>query len=341
MVDGYTAAGTTADWWVDTATPPVAGAAYHRLWVRQTTTAGTGTYVNLGGISSGGGTGQVETYLHEDGSLHLQRFDRFDALETINTPPVLDAGVWHLLEVYVTGLGSADGGARLYVDGAPIEQLGAIDWTGVSFNSTFLSQSWGTASWLGTVDYDDVRMSTAPPASTLSIAVFTAPDAGAAAATSLCLPLIISLRSSSGAAASAPYDLDVALRVDGGPAVVVAPDCSTPVTTVHFDAGDGMAGANLVASAAGSVQLLADHPDFLPAAATVVVPSLGSPLVVGCDCHAGSSGSSPLGVGAFGLALWAATRRGRRALRTFAPRVPGGAAPRQRHGCEPATKSLL
>ncbi|RMG14214.1 MAG: hypothetical protein D6729_14090, partial [Deltaproteobacteria bacterium] len=200
------------------------------------------------------------------GSLALAGFDAAGSYTSVSEGRTLPVGEWHLLEVALTGLRSANGTREAYLDGQPIATAQAgIDWTGFAVDAFSVGLPWSNdRTFIGAVDVDDLRAAARRLPSRLTIQSEQPIVPGA------CTPLTIELVESSAGMPVAPlYDVDVALGADD-PAVgyFADPDCNqTTLTTVTIPQRSTSATVYVRASAGAT--LSATHPDFLGGTATV------------------------------------------------------------------------
>ncbi len=102
----------------------------------------------------------------------------------------LSLGQWHLLEVLVSGAGTADGGRAAWLDGQPLVSSAHLDFSGsrMSVGRLAIGQPYAPdRRWQGTLDFDDLRSGAVPMASLLRL------EAAPAAFVGECVPLTVSL----------------------------------------------------------------------------------------------------------------------------------------------------
>ncbi|QRK08840.1 hypothetical protein JQX13_01310 [Archangium violaceum] len=173
---------------------------------------------------------------------------------------------WYLVEFSAWGLGTNAGEAKLWVDGVEQGVFSGRDWRGTNYlmSRLVVGEPWADAgNFIGSIDFDDVRVSATPMASRLELR-----RPVGAGDSSGCVAVDVSLRSSAtGAPAPAPYTMEVALAVTEG------------AGRFHVDAACGfpVPGALLLAGASeqrvyfrpggtgGKATVKATHPDFLSA----------------------------------------------------------------------------
>lgn len=217
---------------------------------------------------------------------------------------------WYLVEFGVRGLGTTSGEARLWVDG--IEQGTAL--TGRDFRDAanvlervIVGEPWSdTGAFTGSFDFDDVRVSASPMASRLGLQ-----RPVAASESSGCLAVDVSLRASAtGALAPAPYDVEVALAVNGGAGDFHADaDCKDSLVRVVLPTGTSERRVHFrPTDPEATVTVGASNVDFLPASLSVdptgVPPGEGDDDGGGpwtCSSAPGAFGAMPL---LLGLWLW-------------------------------------
>ena len=281
--------GTGVEGWVAWQAPAWSQV-FLRWWMRHGFTA-TGTLETsyLGFRLPDGGFATAGTGMRiPDGELQVGGLDRNK--RDIITPA--DAGLtygrWHLLELAVTGLGSADGGRLLWVDGALALRNIGLDYRTATLQVVSLGENFARPTATTRVlDYDDVRAGPEPHATWLSV---TGP---ATATAGECFEVTVQLSDATGAAAPAPYPLDVSLAG------------ATPCETLRVEEGAASGTGTAAVDTPGSHAIIARHEDLLSAGGFTVEAAWGAPrkLAVGCSCSA--SWAAPLA----SLALLRAARR--------------------------------
>jgi MYXO-CTERM domain-containing protein len=127
-----------------------------------------------------------------------------------------------------------------------------------------MGEPWSdTGPFVGSIDFDDVRVSAAPMASRLELR-----RAEGASASPGCLAVDVGLWSSaSGALAPAPYETEVALTVSAGQGTFHADEaCRAPVLVLVLPTGSSGRRVYFRPGGTGdTATLAASHPDFLPA----------------------------------------------------------------------------
>ena len=255
----------------------------------------------------------------------------FDAtgLYQYDRTPAPDASVWHLYEVAVDRIGNPLGTRALYIDGRLSARRAPLDMTGQSFAGVNLGEYYADErTFMGTLDFDDIRVEGLPQASTLTV---TATPVGS----SPCVPAIIGLVSSDGRPAPAPYDFIATLEATAPAGFHSNADCSAPVTAVSFAAGGTQALAYFAPGVAAQPVLRARFVDFLTTDATyggTVIPDGGAPdagapdagppngapgrldYAVGCGCGASSPSEGVVAVLVTMLFSFCATRPSRSTL---------------------------
>lgn len=89
----------------------------------------------------------------------------------------LTVGQWHVIELIIRGVGTANGEREVWVDGQLGASMTGIEWTGLQMTRLLLGEVYGTRSWVGTLSFDDVAASsmTLPP---VTDGGMNPPDAG-------------------------------------------------------------------------------------------------------------------------------------------------------------------
>ena len=199
---------------------------------------------------------------------------------------------WMLIEVAILGMGTNSGARQLWMNGQLIAQTTPVDWSGASYVGTRLGEPWANdVTFVGQLDFDDVRIGGAPLASTLNW------EAPSSAAAGQCLPATLQLVDSPHhALAPAPYPV-IATLFASQPGVQFFSDvaCTLKTSELSIAKGGSQAAAYLQATSTGTYTLVAQHPDFLTGQAALAVGAGGSPrsLQMGCGCQ-GSAGEGGL-----------------------------------------------
>jgi hypothetical protein len=239
---------------------------YARFWSRRGTTgysAETDDAVILAEVRSGT-AGEANNFasfgLVRRTLFHDARFTGRGTVSSASLTTFDSAGSWALLELYLTGIGTATGTRALYFNGNRV-----LNQTGIGFSGALasfaLSVSASTqASYTATFFYDQLRIATAPLASKL---VLTAPPQSQRG-TGECFPIVAGLIDSvSGAASLAPYRVDVALTGALMGPLHSDPLCAVPQANLPIAAFASSATGYVRPS--GVVTIDAAHPDFLGA----------------------------------------------------------------------------
>lgn len=207
------------------------------------------------------------------------------------------AGVWHLVELAVENVGTQQGRCVLWIDGALAAERTALDWTGGVVDQLDFGQPYSLdRSFTGTTDFDDLRLSRRPNATSLAVEVPWVPQVEG------CLPVKLRLLDAAGTAAPAPYPLDVVVAVEGVEAPLFSDaSCLEPSATARFDTGEIEAVGYLRPLGEGRMVLRAAHPDFLSAAPIEEEVFLAPEAPVGCSS---APFSSSLWLALLGVGTW-------------------------------------
>ncbi len=194
--------------------------------------------------------------------------DRNDVYSSSSPGPGLLDGGWHLVEGVVNGFNGPNATRRFFLNGSSLLTDPNVDFTSAGVVTLRFGKAYnGNESFTGTLDFDDVRVSPLPLASTLTVSV----DASTPLALS-CLPLEVGLKDSeTGAAAPAPYGVDVSV-----PSAQLFSDlaCGTAASTLTIAAGATNAIGSVIFTTTGAMSVRATHPDFIDGTTDVV---LGTP----------------------------------------------------------------
>jgi hypothetical protein len=155
------------------------------------------------------------------------------------------------------------------------------------FQRLMLGNPWANDSQAsGVYDFDDVRLSTTPMATQLTIT----PDPNTVVTN--CIRLSVGLRDVvSEAAAPAPYDVTVALGVTGGSGTFYSDsDCKTATQTAQLPAqSETGVLASFRPSSAGAITLTATSVDFLSGETKLFIsPSQELPRTLSLSCAMGA-----------------------------------------------------
>jgi hypothetical protein len=203
----------------------------------------------------------------------------------LDTPVAIADGAWHLLEGFAWGIGTGDMSAAAYVDGVDAGQLGGLVDLPDAPPRVLLGELWaaagGTGNFVGTVDYDDVRVNDRPLPGRLGLVTSATPRAGDCF--SVTAELLATAPLPDGGPAGpldAPYD--VTAFVDGGSFFRDAFCRQSLVMQTTLGAGTSSGPLFVQAQAAGPLTLTIAQdspPDFLPGTLSVTVapnPDAGS-----------------------------------------------------------------
>ncbi|HZN94189.1 MAG TPA: DNRLRE domain-containing protein, partial [Myxococcales bacterium] len=185
-------------------------------------------------------------------------------------------GTWHLLELVANGVGTTAGVRRTYVDGQINTTATALDWSGLGVDVISAGEPYSTdRRFTATLDFDDLRATTAPQPSRLQVVAPTTIPLAA------CTPVTVSLRESTlGGLADAPYDLSVGLQLRALPGALFSDStCSTPITSTPFAQGTRTVTVYVSAFAVGGGVIAASHPDFLEGSDSFSIVT-GQPLAI-------------------------------------------------------------
>ncbi len=244
---------------------------YARYWVRLVaTTSRAGGEIISGTQSTGpAGCGVVDVVVNaETGTLWVEGCDATGA--STAEPHIsqsLEDG-WHLVETSVLGLGGIDGERSLYVDGLLRSDRKGLNLTGLGAVGFSLGEPWALpATYVGTLQFDDVRASVSPLASRV---VFLTP---ATAQVGVCTLVNLSLRDSVLDAPSAmPWEISASLEVHAVNGTFFEDSgCSVPSSRVIFRAGFASAVRFVRFDGPGTAQLSATSSDFLGPQTTLSV----------------------------------------------------------------------
>lgn len=273
LVDADTNPGAAADTALYDDGAPLFGDFHARTWVRVVSSNGQGAAI-IAQLTNAQATSPslFDVKVRADLGLTIAGFGADAGYGEVIGDAGLTLGAWQLLEFSVTGVGSADGGLLLWLDGTLLLTRHPVDFSGTRMPVGRLAVGEPYAAsrlFLGTIDFDDVRSAGVPLASRLEVRA-----AGDGGFVGECLPLEVQLRASFGDGLAATRE-SVPVRLDAGG------DAELFVDTACAVAGDQV---SMAPDASGvvlsfrpvqpSASVLATTPDFLPGVglATVATP---------------------------------------------------------------------
>jgi hypothetical protein len=262
---------------------------YLRFWMRLTSSNQLGSFY-LGGIGATLPTSGtlISSVSHVFGTgSQLSGFDRSGNWTGVAFTNV-DWGQWHLVDLSARGIGTGAGARTVWVDGVQVGQQAGQDWSADQAVSVSVGELWSDdGRFMGTIDFDDIRLGPTPNASVLDI------DAGSGdAPVGACLPAIVSLKDSNLALAPAPYDVPVLLDVPGAVPVnyFANPACQSSISLVILDAGTSQATVFFATVSPGMGMVEASYVDFISGFA--LLSAVGAPDAGQSDGGQGDAGSS-------------------------------------------------
>lgn len=293
--------------------PPLAGNVYTRFWMRinPITRAGNLHFIH---VLSPGFVRSLAASTAFNGELSLAGSDAAAQDEISQKQGVFLGEEWHLVEAAIEGVGTATGKRKLWLDGALALEQSGVNLSGVTVSELSLGEPYtDNRSFTGSVDFDDVRISTSPPASRLQVALETD-----RVESRTCLPVTLSLRDSSGLAAAAPYAVEVEL--DAGEEGAFASDsaCGDSIVQAVIPALSTEWKGFVWFEQPGISTLRASHGDFLGGSVSPNI-ALGQRRELDLGCGSTEGKALPLGALAF---LIAAARRRSKARNQRGARSP-------------------
>ncbi|MBX7098918.1 MAG: Ig domain-containing protein [Myxococcaceae bacterium] len=240
-------------------TAPMRGNYFVRTWLRLVPVTPTGSFEVLA-IKSPQTDLELLYVSYPSGGLYVGGYTASSQYAGDPTDGGLVSGQWHLVELGLMGIGTANGTRLAWLDGSNIVDAG-IDFRGPVDRVTELAvgQPWADdRGYVGALDFDDTRVSTEPHASTLAVTGPASVEVGS------CTQLTVALRTSDGANAPAPYSVDVQVGAASGEATVHSESsCARPGGGLTLAPGSSSATLWVRARTAGTLTLRAVHPDFL------------------------------------------------------------------------------
>lgn len=182
-------------------------------------------------------------------------------------PPPAGQGEWLLWEFAFTGVGTRTAQRTVWINGSQAATR-TVDLIGITLEGFVLGEGYGDRNFKGAVDFDDIRVSSSPPASTLKVL------APAQAEEAECIQVTVSLHDSAGAAAPAPYDVSVDLVASRGQRALFSDaSCDTSLSAAVLPLGQNTQSFYARLQGADSLALEARHPDFLSGASQIELQS--------------------------------------------------------------------
>ena len=171
---------------------------------------------------------------------------------------VVPLGQWLLVELVATGMGTANGRCRAWVDGVLIADVTGIDWSTVQFRDLSLGPVNTELGNETVYDYDGFGAAAQAMASRLQVSLPVPMAVGQ------CTRFTVGLRSSEGGGVMATEDVPVALATSGPLTLASDPQCAVPVAGAVIPAGvDSVALYCLASQATDAGAVRATHPDLL------------------------------------------------------------------------------
>lgn len=251
-----------------------------RLWFRsaQLTQPGRQVVAQLG-FGSGNTTTGRQQEIVLTGSRLTSDGRTTAGFTTTEAFVTLDGG-WHLLELGWEGVGTSQGTRELFVDGTSAIRFEnqAFGWPqsaqAVAVGGVFVERS-----FVGQLDFDDVRLSTDPPASQFGVV--------GDALVGRCTPLRLELRDSrQGVVELAPTELRLEVALEGADGAVHFGDGCDGGTHGLISAGTrGPWVVSVLANATGPATVVVQSDDLLTSRAPVnVVAEVAPPGFLVCGC---------------------------------------------------------
>ena len=256
---------------------PTNGTLYRRFFWRPTATNGLGSRM-LGTLTSTGlgSKSLAEVIVAGNGALSLGGYDAASAYVTTASTSVAATGVWHLIELLVSGVGTNSGTRKLYLDGTLAAQLGGINWTALTADVMLEGQPYSNnRTFQGTDDFDDLRVSRAAMPSQLVVTAPAMTDGACSAA------ITVEAKDSDGINRQVPEPVTAPLSVAGVSGTFYSDvGCTAGLANVFLGVGVSSATVYFKPSTAGSATLSATNLDYLSGPGTAAVASLATQLAV-------------------------------------------------------------
>lgn len=234
-----------------------------RTWIRMLDPAGQGS---LTVISAPSGSGQAMLSVVVDvpsGAVSLASVGATTPFTEKPTGTSLQVGQWHLIEMLASGIGTATGQVRLWIDGEPRASFAGQEWSAMRPVGLNLGAHWSGGASTSIVDFDEVEVATKLPASRLRLlASATTFEADA------CTPLELQVATSNGTSTTgASTELAVQLTTTGsssGATFFSTAECAAPIDTLLLPPSTQTAPLFVRAPFAGRLELEAHADELLP-----------------------------------------------------------------------------
>jgi uncharacterized protein (TIGR03382 family) len=280
---------------------------YFRFWYRPELlgVAGNQSLISFG--ASGAPLPSYQLKVFPDGSMNQLGTNQQGGFPQEKLVLTLSIGQWYLIEGALTGLGSTAGARSTWVDGARGAQSTGIDLIGVPSARITFGEPHSVTGWTARGSYDDIRISTAPLASKLQVALPSQALAGDCIAATVAL-----VDSVSSAPAPAPYPVVATVTIPPSAMLYADPSCAVVSSDVIVPAGQPSLSIGVrFAAADPDAEVGVSHLDFLGSSARLRV-DLPQPHGYGVGCACGGAPALP------SMILTAALLRRRR----HRPRAP-------------------
>jgi hypothetical protein len=180
----------------------------------------------------------------------------------------LSVGTWYLIEIGLTGVGTASGNRKFWVNGVLQHNSPVLDWSAQQLYRIQLGNIWSAnGDYQGEYYFDDVRSDSVPHASQLAVTINPGTHN-----IGQCNPVTVSLLDSFSAPTAAPYAFNADLAVSGVTGSYYSNDtCSSSTSAAAFSGGASSVQAYFKASTAGTATLTASYLDFVDGSTTMSV----------------------------------------------------------------------
>lgn len=245
--------------------PPMTGEAHLRYWIRFERGTGpsfiwplqvhdtpaVGTLAEAAVREAGGGTNDFALQAG-----HLFGF------RSVSSAPPIDAGVWHLVQLDLLGVGTDAGVLAGSLDGVALETLVGLEWTASQLSRLLLGFGAVHDRWIGSHQLDDLLVLSERRAVKMQLVVPASIETG------VCQPVRVKLSDLDGGPLPPPDVSVIDLAGDAGLEFFDDERCTVPWPA----GGNGTTGvelrANFRATAAGELRLSSSSADLLGAEAT-------------------------------------------------------------------------
>ncbi|MFL5320318.1 MAG: MYXO-CTERM sorting domain-containing protein [Myxococcaceae bacterium] len=217
-------------------------------------------------------TGLAPLSLSYDNPFRLSGHDKNGNLLSSNCSVGIAPTSWNLVELGITGVGTANATRTFWVNAVQCAQQTNIDLTGMLITGFNLGEPASVErSFVGTIDFDQFRVTTYPPASLIWVLMPTQIEVG------VCTAGKVQLQDSRGFAAPAPKDEPIFISAPSIAAIYTDPACTMPVASqITIPGGTSSVPIYVKGSSTGTTTIPVGSFDFFPRSPAFDIVPAGS-----------------------------------------------------------------